>query len=163
MQEVIIRHAKAADFEAIKNIYAAESVYAETLQLPFPTDELWQSNLANRPAGSYRLVAEMAGEIVGEIGLSASQNPRRKHVVSFGMGVKAAFHRQGIGRQLLAAVIDLSDNWLNATRMEISVYTDNTAAIALYQKFGFKIEGEAIDYAFRNGRYANVLHMARLK
>ena len=47
-------------------------------------------------------------------------------------------------------MLDLADNWLNLTRIEPSVYTDNAAAVVLYEKFGFEIEGTHRRYAFRN-------------
>lgn len=59
-------------------------------------------------------------------------------------------------------MIDLCDNWLNVKRIELNVYVDNHAAIALYKKFGFQIEGELVEYAFRHGEYVNAYQMARL-
>ena len=47
-------------------------------------------------------------------------------------------------------------------RVELSVFTDNARAIALYQRCGFEIEGTLWAYALRDGRYADVLTMARL-
>ena len=39
---------------------------------------------------------------------------------------------------------------------------DNQHAIALYQKYGFEIEGTHRAFAFRAGQYADGLSMARL-
>lgn len=63
---------------------------------------------------------------------------------------------------MLSAAVDLADNWLNLKRLELTVYVDNDPAINLYKKFGFIIEGESALYAFRNGEYVSVYHMARL-
>jgi putative acetyltransferase len=41
---------------------------------------------------------------------------------------------------MMRAVIDLADKWLNLARIELTVFTDNEPAIALYRKFGFEIE-----------------------
>ena len=60
-------------------------------------------------------------------------------------------------------MIDLADKWLNFARLELDVYTDNEPALKLYQKFGFTIEGTAINYAFRDGRFVDVYLMARLR
>ncbi|WP_020583626.1 GNAT family N-acetyltransferase [Endozoicomonas elysicola] len=70
---------------------------------------------------------------------------------------------QGIGSQLLEAAIELAEHWLAITRIELEVYTDNEAAVALYRKFGFEVEGTARGYAFRNGELADVYLMARVK
>ena len=40
---------------------------------------------------------------------------------------------------------------------------DNAAAIALYEKFGFEVEGTHRRLAFRDGEYVAVYSMARLK
>jgi len=63
----------------------------------------------------------------------------------------------------MEAALDLADNWLNLTRVELTVYTDNAAGIALYKKFSFEIEGTYRRYAFRNGEYADAYSMARIK
>lgn len=88
----------------------------------------------------FSLVAECDGQIVGNAGLSVEQHPRRRHVANIGMAVHDDHHGKGIGSQLLAAMIDLAENWLAVTRIELSVYTDNAAGVALYEKHGFQIE-----------------------
>jgi len=47
-------------------------------------------------------------------------------------------------------------------RIELTVYTDNAGAIALYEAFGFRIEGTHRAYALRRGVYEDVYAMARL-
>jgi len=110
-----------------------------------------------------RFVAEIENEIVGHIVLETNQNPRRKHVGSFGIAVKDTYQGKGVGGKLLSAAIDLSDNWINLIRLELTVFSDNQSAITLYKKHGFIVEGESPFYAFRNGEYVSVYHMARVK
>jgi putative acetyltransferase len=73
-----------------------------------------------------------------------------------------AFQGHGVGRALLAAAIDLADNWLGLRRLELHVYPDNVVAIRLYETFGFVVEGTARDFAFQNGVFVDAL-MARLR
>jgi putative acetyltransferase len=68
-----------------------------------------------------------------------------------------------VGTTLMEAAVDLAENWLNIGRIELEVFTDNVAALALYQKFGFVIEGTLRDFAFRDGRYVDSYLMARLR
>ncbi|MCZ7671289.1 MAG: GNAT family N-acetyltransferase [Chloroflexi bacterium] len=79
------------------------------------------------------------------------------------MMVHPDYWGMGIGSQLMAAILDISDNWLNLTRVQLEVNTDNPAAIHLYEKFGFEIEGTHKYHAFGNGRWADSYFMARLK
>ena len=51
---------------------------------------------------------------------------------------------------------------MNVSRIEIEVYTENQAAIGLYEKHGFVIEGTCRNYAFRNGQYVDAHLMARV-
>ncbi|RQS58593.1 GNAT family N-acetyltransferase [Burkholderia sp. Bp8963] len=163
MADITIRHTETKDIDAIRQIAAHPAVYANTLQLPFPSLEKWTQRINGIRERGFSLVAELDGEVVGHLGLSPEQNPRRRHVAGFGMIVNASHHGRGIGNRLLAAAIDLAENWLNVTRIELSVYADNRAAIALYEKHGFRIEGESPDFALRDGEYATTCHMARLR
>jgi putative acetyltransferase len=109
-------------------------------------------------------VAEVDGVVVGNLGLhAASTSPRRKHAASIGMSVHDDWHHRGVGSALMRAALDIADNWHNYVRLELTVYTDNAAALALYRKFGFAIEGTLVDYAFRDGRYVDAYTMARLR
>lgn len=163
MEDIVLRHSEPADVEGIRAIYAQPHAYADTLQLPYPSKEAWENRLASPTSHSISLVAELGGEIVGQIGLTAYEVPRRKHVATLGMAVSAAHQGSGIGSELMAAVLDLTDNWMNVKRVELEVYAANDAAVALYKKFGFEVEGTLRQYAFRDGQYVDALAMARLK
>src|SRR5215216_4187924 len=82
---------------------------------------------------------------------------------NIGMAVHDDWQGKGIGTALMEAALDLADNWLNLTRIELRVYTDNAAGIALYEKFGFEVEGTHRRLAFRDGEYVDAYSMARLK
>ena len=100
--------------------------------------------------------------MVGQLGLQVCQNPRRRHVAELGMGVAEDYQGQGIGSALLRSALELADQWLNIRRMELTVYSSNEAAIALYERFGFEVEAELADFAFQYGNYVSALCMARI-
>jgi len=102
------------------------------------------------------------GHMIAQVGLKVLRH-RRSHVGLIGIMVHDDYTRRGIASALLAAMLDLADNWLNLHRLELQVYTDNEAAINLYQKFGFEIEGTLRDYAYGDGRYLDAFEMARLR
>jgi L-phenylalanine/L-methionine N-acetyltransferase len=160
---ISIRHSEGSDIPAIQQIYAQPSCYGGTLQHPFPSLERWHKRLAELPDNKYSLVAVIDGEIVGQISLEVLASPRRKHVANLGMAVSEDFQGIGVGSALLGAVVKLAQNWLAVRRIELEVYTDNHAAIALYKRHGFVIEGEAREYAFRNGEYVDVFMMANIR
>jgi putative acetyltransferase len=79
------------------------------------------------------------------------------------MAVHDAYAGRGAGTALMAAIVDLADNWLQLRRLELNVYADNARAVALYERFGFEREGLMRAYAWRNGEYVDSVAMARLR
>ena len=79
------------------------------------------------------------------------------------LGISVIGHSQGkgVGTALMKAMTDYADQWTTFLRIELSVYTDNANAIALYKKFGFEQEGVLRHYGLRNGRFDDVISMAR--
>jgi putative acetyltransferase len=108
-------------------------------------------------------VACVDGEVVGSLSLIQQTNPRLRHVGHLGMAVRDDWQGKGIGTALMQAALDLADNWLNLTRMELHVFTDNESAIALYRKFGFEVEDTHRCFAFRDGEYVDACSMARVR
>jgi putative acetyltransferase len=64
---------------------------------------------------------------------------------------------------LTEACIDLAENWLGLTRIELDVFVDNAPAIALYESCGFRVEGTARNFCLRDGALVDAHYMARLK
>jgi L-phenylalanine/L-methionine N-acetyltransferase len=160
--DFLIRAARPSDVEAITALVNLPGFRRGTLRLPYQSITETARRFSDANPNSQGLVAELNGEIVGEIGLMR-QGGRRAHVASIGMGVHDAYAGRGIGSALMAAVIDLADNWLNLRRLELTVFVDNEPALALYRKFGFAVEGTHTDFAFRDGRFVDAFAMARLK
>ena len=164
MVQVIVRHAEPDDYEAMHRIMSGPRAAAGTLQLPLQSAEAWRKRLREPPEGLFMLVACAEGEVVRNLGLETSPNrPRVRHVGSIGMAVRDDWQGKGVGTALIGAALDLADNWLNLMRIELRVYVDNSAAVALYKKFGFEIEGTHRRLAFRNGEYVDAYSMARIR
>jgi L-phenylalanine/L-methionine N-acetyltransferase len=161
---ITIRHVEPSDCEAIQRIFSGQQVIWGTSQMPYPAVEMWQKRLAEPPEGLYRFVACVDGEVVGQCGLHTAPNrPRRCHVGQIGIAVRDDWQGKGVGSALMQAAIDMADNWVNLSRLELEVYTDNEPAIKLYRKFGFTIEGTGINYGYRDGEFVDVYFMARLR
>ena len=161
---IAIRAAEPGDFEAIREIMTQPKAQAQTLQLPYASLEMWKKRISETAPGDHVLVAEIDGKVVGNLGLhSMAKSARRRHVGYLGMSVHDAWHRKGVGAALMESAIKLADNWLQYSRLELTVYVDNAGAIALYKKFGFEIEGTHKRYAFREGVFVDAHFMARLR
>ncbi|MHA7849010.1 GNAT family N-acetyltransferase [Serratia sp. D1N4] len=163
MSEIVVRHVEDKDAEALHQLFSHPAVYRDTLQLPLPSKAHWQKRIAEVKPGTYSLVACINEQVVGQLTVELIQRIRRRHVATFGLCVDANYHGKGIGSALMKAMIDICDNWGAIERIELTVFTDNQSAIALYRKFGFEIEGTSRHFAFRDGELVDAYHMARLR
>ncbi|WP_196001059.1 GNAT family N-acetyltransferase [Clostridium sp. 1001271B_151109_B4] len=109
------------------------------------------------------IIEDEGSKIIGTIGLHVSENPRLRHCGSIGIMVHKDYQQMGIGKKLMATVIDLADNWLMLKRLELGVFTDNVRALNLYKSFGFEIEGTKKCSAIRNGNYEDEYIMGRIR
>jgi putative acetyltransferase len=159
--EPIIRAAAPEDAPGIAAMQALPGFRFGTLRLPYPRTEDIRRWLAGLGEPDHVLVAEIGATLVGTAGLRRLSG-RRSHVGEIGMGVHDDWTGQRIGTRLLAALVEIADNWLGLHRLQLTVYTDNAPAIALYRRAGFAHEGTFRQDSLRQGRLVDVHAMARL-
>jgi len=162
LREIVVRRAEPEDYKAVHRVYASPRAMAETLGLPFSQDEDWREELSRQRDDNVSIVACVRDEVVGHLALSVYTNPRTRHSGHFGIAVRDDWQGKGVGTRLMEACLDLADNWMGLTRLDLRVYVDNAPAIALYEKFGFEVEGTHRRFAFRGGEYVDAHVMARL-
>jgi putative acetyltransferase len=160
---ITIERFSEAHVDGITALYNDPAVARQVLQMPFQTTDLWRKRLAPDNERQIQLVALHQGSVIGNCGLEQFSRIRRSHSGGIGMGVAVAWQGKGVGSKLLAAVLDVADNWMNLQRVELTVYADNEAAHGLYRKFGFETEGLLRDYAICDGGLVDALSMARLR
>ncbi len=66
----------------------------------------------------------------------------------------------GLGKEAFELAINYCWNHLHLSRIALSVFANNTAAIALYRKGGFIEEGRLKQAAFIDGQWVDILLMA---
>ena len=161
---ITLRRATLDDAAAVARVMGDPGVYPGLMQLPHTSAELWRERLAKpMQPPELMLLAERGGEVVGTCGLHpAHAAVRRRHVMMLGISVLPTAQGQGVGSAMMQALCDYADRWAGVLRLELTVYTDNAVAMALYQKHGFEIEGTHRAYALRDGAYVDAHSMARL-
>lgn len=162
---ILIRRARVADAAAMARQMSHPEVYSMLMQLPLPTEEMWRARLETfmaPDAPDVLFVAELNGQLVGSAGFHPAAKLRRRHTAVLGISVVPEAQRQGVGSALMQAVCDHADRWAQILRLELNVFVDNAAAIALYQRFGFRHEGTFRGYAMRDGEFVDTHAMARL-
>ena len=164
IENLKIRRAEPDDYLAVHEMFTSPEVYEGTMQLPYPSQEYWRKRIGEASESVFSIVAVVDDRIVGMLSVETFPNrPRRRHVGRIGISVAGEMQGKGVGTALMAAAVDLADNWLNLTRLELEVYADNAAAIHLYERFGFSYEGTLRQHAFRNGKYVDSKMMGRLR
>jgi L-phenylalanine/L-methionine N-acetyltransferase len=163
---ITVRRVRRDDAAAIAATMADPPVARGLLQMPHGSEDFWRKRIDEMPAGNaageIMLVAERGGVVVGNAGVHGVAALRRRHAAGVGIAVARDSQGQGVGSALMAALIDWSDNWAQLLRLELTVFSDNEAAIALYKKFGFVHEGTHRAYALRDGVFVDAHAMARL-
>ncbi len=163
MSDIIVRpiHPKdtLAQYEMVTHPDVAHNLLAVP-SMELAETEAW---IQKQTPGRHRMAAELEGKLVGFISLTQHQRPRMHHLGALGMFVHPDYWGEGIGSKLMEAALAVADNWLALKRVELDVFIDNEPAIALYQKFGFEVEGTRRCVAFGNGRFRDDYIMARLR
>jgi putative acetyltransferase len=155
-----IRAARPADAEAIAAMQALPGFRFGTLRLPYPNPDATRRWLESPPEGCV-LLACRGEALVGMVDLHRAPG-RRNHAAGLGMGVHDSWTGRGIGTSLMQEAITYAERWLGLRRLELTVFTDNAPALALYRRFGFTVEGTLRGYALRDGVLVDAYTMARL-
>ncbi len=120
------------------------------------TREFVLNNIKN---GYPQLIAVSDTRVVGWCDIIPKQSFDFAHCGSLGMGVHKDYRRQDIGFELLDTTIKAAERY-GLERVELEVYTSNTIAIHLYEKYGFKTEGVKHKARKLDGEYYDVQLMA---
>ncbi|MBP2365843.1 ribosomal protein S18-alanine N-acetyltransferase [Pseudonocardia parietis] len=134
---------------------------AELEELLFGGDDPW-SPQAFRDAvtsGQLYLAARAGSELVGYAGLAVVAGPPQAEAEIHTIGVDPAWQGYGIGRALLAKLIDAADQ-LHAT-VFLEVRTDNVPARTLYESCGFTVVGLRKRYYRPSGADAHTMRRDR--
>lgn len=160
---VTVRAYQNEDAAALHEFFIRPDVTRTLNRLPYQEFAAFKERMDTPPESSVHLVSVVEGKAVGDIFLHTPTNPRLKHSAILGMALHPDYWGLGIGSRLMAAVLELADNWLNLQRVELTVSTHNAAAIRLYQKHGFVIEGTKHYQGYGDGRWSHSHFMGRLR
>jgi len=165
-EKLHIRAAELADVDALTAMANQPGVRHGTLRLPHTPRALFERRLA-AGSGRHLLVGEIrdaddALRVVAH-GALVLRTGRMAHVGEVTLFVHDDHTARGFGNAILGALIDLADNWLGLRRLELDVNTDNVAAIGLYRRHGFEVEGTKRGDVMRAGELVDTHVMGRLR
>ena len=143
-------------------LYRADAQRCAELEVQlFPGDDPWsaQSFRDAVTSGQLYLAARVEGGLVGYAGLAVVAGPPQAEAEVHTIGVDPAWQGHGIGRALLAKLLEAADR-LRAT-VFLDVRTDNDAARTLYESCGFTIVGLRKRYYRPSGADAHTMRRDR--
>jgi RimJ/RimL family protein N-acetyltransferase len=136
---VTVREATLADVDRLLDLLVAVAEEGRWIGTEAPVDlERRRRRMVADVEGADAivLVAEAGGELVGQLGLYLA----RYGVADLGMLVAAGWRGRGVGAALLREAIDRAGK-AGMHKLALQVWPHNTAALALYERFGFQREG----------------------
>lgn len=138
---------------------AKEQIYIEMIEAKsFEDVASFQAKLISNNWPVYYAIN--SDVVVGWVDISLSSNPRLSHRGHLGMGLIKDFRGQGIGSQLLSQSLKHAKQ-IGLEKVELSVYTSNTAAFELYKKFGFSEIGIIKNFRKLNDKYFDAIEMEK--
>ena len=157
-----IRRATAQDAEGYAAVVAAVAAEERWIGTEAPVDipALAERTRVLLEAGDDVLwVLEAGDRIVGTLGLHAT---RVAGVMSIGMCILEEARGRGGGRLFMETI--MAHALVSPLhKVELEVWPDNARAIALYESYGFQVEGERrAHHLRRDGTLRSSLIMARL-
>ena len=160
---VVIRPATVSDAAELETLH--RGIYAEGRWFvgdSAPTTETLRGRLrALAPERSLYLVAAEtggpgSGKLQGWLELHRLTPQKLAHVAVLTLAVGSAFRRQGVSGALLAHAYPWARE-VGVLKVQLSVRAGNGAALSLYEREGFELEGRERNQVFDDGFEDNLL------
>jgi phosphinothricin acetyltransferase len=155
---VAIELMRPDDWPSVREIYASGIATGNATFEVEPPD--WVRWDASHLAG-HRFVARRDGIVVGWVALAqVSDRCAYTGVAENSVYVAADARGQGVGRQLLEAMIDSADA-TDIWTIQTGIFPENAVSIELHQRCGFRIVGIRERLGMLDGRWRDVVLMER--
>lgn len=161
-----IRHPAEADAQSIIDFLKHAITESDCLNymsgefnLTLDQERAYIRDHTENPA-AFALVAQLDRRIIATAGCQPAPFKRYAHHADCGLAIAKAHWRQGLGRKLMACILD----WGRRRRLHkltLRVFAHNQPAIGLYRALGFVEQGRLVDDVRRaDGTLDDVIAMA---
>lgn len=80
-----------------------------------------------------------------------------------GIMIDQAFQNQGIGKKVLARLVDICFEHINLHKVEVEITSTNKRSLHLFNSLGFVHEGSLRESVYKNGKYHDICLYGLLK
>ena len=154
-----IRKEHIESYHACLDSVARERIYIGGVEAR-PIESTTEFVLGNIREEKPQLVALEEGRVIGWCDILPQRGFDFEHVGQLGMGIYKDYRGKKIGTALMEAALHAAKDY-GIERVELEVYTSNTSAIKLYDKFGFVKEGVKKKARKLDGEYFDIQIMAK--
>lgn len=148
-------------FHACLDAVARERCYLAQIEAP-PLARVADFVRDNIARDAVQFVALDGTQVVGWADVLPEWAHALAHTGSLGMGLLPAWRGQRLGERLLQACIGKA--WAQGlTRIELAARADNTRAIRLYERLGFRHEGRKVRAMRFGAEYHDTVMMGLLR
>ena len=167
--DLLIREAEvedASDLIALLDQIGHESSFTSLDENGIAMNESQMRHFIDKQAQSdnqITLLAFLNEELAGVINVTADQRPRVRHIGDVFLGIKKAYWGKGLGSILMEEAIEWAQSSGSIQGMLPKINRRKLAAVRLYKKMGFIIEGQQERGAcIEGGEFLDVYLMGRL-
>jgi RimJ/RimL family protein N-acetyltransferase len=125
------------------------------------TENLIQIMSSQPDAKGYIIEYKQTGQAIGIISLIHIDTKNRSAECVLDIGERDMWGK-GIGTAALSVILKYAFDELNLHRVTLQVFSFNKRAINLYQKIGFKQEGQLRQALYRGGNWHDIIMMGIL-
>jgi RimJ/RimL family protein N-acetyltransferase len=159
-KRIRFRPEKAGDTEMLWNMFSTLSEASVSNLIPPFTRQRIEGWTSKIDYNSVLAIVEDADErIIGVSSLKFHAEEVFKHKAELGITMHDDYQNLGIGTALLNHMLSIARN-KRLTKVYLTVNTKNGAAIHLYKKAGFEIEGTLRREMYLNDKYLDEYRMA---
>ena len=167
MSDIIIREAQPED--AAQLIVFLQRLFSEPHIDVLTSPEEFKLTVEEEQAiikgyaaseNSVFFVSEVDAHIIGILNCDGGKRKAIRHTATLGVSVRKEWRNKGVGSKLMAHTIEWAKSTKIIKRIELTVFARNVAAIHVYEKYGFVVEGRRQRSIYRDGEYLDDVMMA---
>ncbi len=158
-----IRPLEKNDLEDLHRLNNMRSIMSYWFEEPYTSYSellmLYEKHLGDE--SERRFVIDVEGKFAGIVELVEISSQHRNCEIQIALFPE--FEGFGHAQFAMEKGIEYGFNFLNLFKIYLYVDRDNDAAVHIYEKLGFKVEGELLKQFFSNGEYKDSYFMGLLK